>query len=251
MLPILLAALIVAPFAFLIYAKIYQNWDRDPDRGAIGIAKGAFGESYQTPKYLDQGWTANDSLWFYNTSQGSALMPYDMFLVLKEAGNSDKPFKSNETFDKYRYLPQKETFFNPDALPVGFTKTTYKGKDYVGYTCAACHTGQINYAGKAIRIDGGPAMADMVEFLTELQKALEDTGRNESKKASPRQRRASPDEPIRKRPGGPPGPREMDEQHLALQRHQPQRSQIRPRAARCVRPDLQPRRSIRDQQGSA
>ena len=112
----------------------------------------------------------------------------------QEAGNSGKPFKSNETFDKYRYLPQKETFFNPDALPVGFTKTTYKGKDYVGYTCAACHTGQINFKrpAKAIRIDGGPAMADMVEFLTALQKALEDTGENEEQKTSPRQRRARP-----------------------------------------------------------
>jgi hypothetical protein len=192
--PILLVALIVAPFASLIYAKIYQNWDRDPDRGAIGIAKGEFNESYQTPKYLDQGWTANDSLWFYNTSQGSALMPYDMFLALKEAGDSGKPLNSNETFDKFRYLPQKATFFNPDALPVGFTKTTYKDKDYLGYTCAACHTGQINFKeksapanapAKAIRIDGGPAMADMVGFLTALEKALEaleDTGKNAGKR---------------------------------------------------------------------
>jgi hypothetical protein len=189
--PIFLVALIVAPFASLIYAKIYQNWDRDPDRGAISIAKGEFNESYQTPKYLDQGWTANDSLWFYNTSQGSALMPYDMFLVLKEAGNSGKPFNSKETFDKFRYLPQKATFFNPDALPVGFTKTTYKSKDYIGYTCAACHTGQINFKekgapadapAKAIRIDGGPAMADMVGFLTALQKALVETGQKQNKR---------------------------------------------------------------------
>src|SRR6185295_16145485 len=132
--------------------------------------------------------TANDSLWFYNTTQGSALMPYDMFLVLKEAGNSGKPFKSNETFDKYRYLPQKETFFNPDGLPVGFTKTTYKGKDYIGYTCAACHTGQINFTekgsgtAKAIRIDGGPAMADMVSFLEALQAALQATQKDDAKR---------------------------------------------------------------------
>ncbi len=43
----------------------------------------------------------------------------------------------------------------------------------MGFTCAACLNGQINYEGKAIRIDGGPAMADMVRFLTELQKAME------------------------------------------------------------------------------
>jgi hypothetical protein len=74
--------------------------------------------------------------------------------------------------DKYRYLPQKPTFFNRDGLPVGFVKESYKGNDYVGFTCAACHTGQVNYKGHAIRIDGGPAMADMVGFLTDLEKSM-------------------------------------------------------------------------------
>lgn len=77
--------------------------------------------------------------------------------------------------DRHRYLPQKKTFFNPDALPVGIVRDTYGDKDYVGYTCAACHTGQVNYKGKAIRVDGGPAMADMVGFLKELENALEAT----------------------------------------------------------------------------
>ena len=153
-------------------SKIYQRWDDDPDRGAIAITDGAYGESYEVPEYLDQGWDEADSLWFYNTTQGSALLPYDFFLVLEKA-ESDQLFRSNENIDKFRYLPQKKTFFNPDALPVGFVKETYRGKDYVGFTCAACHTAQINYKGEAIRIDGGPAMADMVAFLTELQKAME------------------------------------------------------------------------------
>ncbi len=152
--------------------KIYQGWDVDPDRGAIAISEGAYAESYEIPEYLDQGWDANDSLWFYNTTQGSALLPYDFFLVLEQA-DSEQLFRSNKNIDKFRYLPQAKTFFNPDALPVGFAKETYQGKDYMGFTCAACHTGQINYRGKAIRIDGGPAMADMVTFLTELQKAME------------------------------------------------------------------------------
>jgi len=180
--PLSLLAVVILAIAPIVYAKIYQHWDTDLDRGAIGINDGAYGESYSKPKYLDQGWTANDSLWFYNTSQGSGLMPYDMFLVLKQAGSSE-PFRSKENVDKFRYLPQKETFFNPDALPVGFTKMTYKGKDYIGYTCAACHTGQINHKGKAVRIDGGPAMADMVGFLTALQYALEAAQQDDKRKA--------------------------------------------------------------------
>jgi len=158
----------------LAIGKAYQTWDDDADRGAIPITNGTFGENYSTPVYLEQGWDNAGSLWFYNTTQGSALMPYDFFKVLEQA-DSTELFRSDSNIDKYRYLPQKPTFFNPDGLPVGFVKEPYQGKDYIGYTCAACHTGQVNYKGKAIRIDGGPAMADMVGFLTSLEKTLKAT----------------------------------------------------------------------------
>jgi cytochrome c5 len=177
-----LLAVVLLAICPLIVAKIYQRWDNDADRGAIGFKDGAYGESYSTPRYLEQGWTANDSLWFYNTSQGSGLMPYDFFLAMKQE-DSDELFRSDKNVDQFRYLPQKKTFFNPDALPVGFVKMTYRGKDYVGYTCAACHTGQINYKGQAVRIDGGPAMADMVGFLTALQHAMEAAQSGEKQKA--------------------------------------------------------------------
>ena len=171
----------------LISGKIYQRWDDDYDRGAIAIEKGAFGESYATPIYLEQGWDEADSLWFYNTTQGSALIPYDFFIALEQA-SSEELFRSNMNIDKYRYLPQKPTFFNPDGLPVGFVKDGYQGKHYIGYTCAACHTAQINFKTNetdtmtAIRIDGGPAMADMVGFLTAMQKAMEATISDEQKR---------------------------------------------------------------------
>ncbi|MBL4661879.1 MAG: ribonuclease E [Alcanivoracaceae bacterium] len=154
-----------------ISGKIYQNYDNRIDRGAIAVQNSVFGDKFSSFKYLEQGWDPSDSLWFYNTTQGSDLIPYDFFLVLKQA-NSDELFRSNANMDKLRYLTQQKSFFNPDALPVGITKDSYAGKDYVGYTCAACHTSQVNYNGVAIRIDGGPAMADMTGFLLGLEKAL-------------------------------------------------------------------------------
>lgn len=166
-----LLAFVLGIFVILAIGKTYQRWDDDADRGAIAIENGAFGESYTTPVYLDQGWDEADSLWFYNTTQGSALLPYDFFVVIEEAASS-QPLRSNKNIDKFRYLPQKATFLNPDALPLGFARESYQGKDYVGYTCAACHTGQINYGGNAIRIDGAPAMADVVGFLSALEKAM-------------------------------------------------------------------------------
>jgi len=191
----LLVVLIVLPFAWIIGAKVYQYSDRSPDRGAIAIKDGAFRESFQLPEYLDQGWDAPASLWFYNTTQGSALLPYDFFLALeqpdkiddkdkvecKKGGEKAAWFRCDINMDRFRYLPQTRTWFNPDALPVGFVKKTYQGKDYVGLTCAACHTGQVNFKGRALRIDGGPAMADMVGFLTDLTKAMEQTRRKADK----------------------------------------------------------------------
>jgi hypothetical protein len=164
----------------LAAGKLYQRWDDDPNRGAIAIEQGHFDESYQTPLYLDQGWDEAESLWFYNTTQGSGLIPYDFFIALEQP-DSNEPFLSARLIDKYRYLPQKPTFFNPDGLPVGFVKETYQGKDYIGYTCAACHTGQINYKGHALRIDGGPAMADMVGFLKKLEESLSAAKNNNEK----------------------------------------------------------------------
>lgn len=178
----LTALAIFAMAALFAGGKLYQHWDDDPDRGAIGITQSAFGETYTTPIYLDQGWDKADSLWYYNATQGSNLLPYDLFVEL-EQHNSKELFRSDANMDYYRYLPQKPTFFNPEGLPVGFAKDNYQGKDYMGFTCAACHTGQVNFQGQAMRIDGGPAMADMVGFLSGLEKAListrDDPGKRE------------------------------------------------------------------------
>ena len=166
--------MLIAIIIIFATGKIYQRWDDDADRGAVAISDGEFGESYSTPIYLDQGWNESDSLWFYNTTQGSGFLPYEFFLALEQV-DSTELIRANDNIDKFRYLPQKPTFFNPDGLPVGFVKDTYGGKEYMGFTCAACHTGQVNYQGQAIRIDGGAAMADMVGFLIAVEKSLEQT----------------------------------------------------------------------------
>jgi cytochrome c5 len=183
--------LLLAGFAIfvLIWAAIgaiadmYDFWDSDPDRGAVVVQNDHLGEQYSEIIYLPQGWDESDSLWFYKTTQGSNLLPYDFFLFLEQADSTD-PFKSNENINRYRYLPQKEDMFsNPDGLPVGMAKDTYQGKAYMGFTCAACHTTQIVYRdaadqndkGVAIRIDGGPAAADFDTFLVDLAKSMRNT----------------------------------------------------------------------------
>lgn len=178
LLAIVVAHLIGIALNFLSFK--YEFWDNDSDRGGITMNDALFNESHQVPEYLKQGWDSSESLWFYNTNQGSNLIPYDFYLSLEKA-ESKELFSSSKNIDRYRYLIRKKTHSNPDALPVGFAKDSYKGKDYLGFSCAACHTSQINYTDtktkekKAIRIDGGPSQANFQLFMTELSDSLGET----------------------------------------------------------------------------
>ena len=166
----------LVPLLFVVIALLpaCASLDTDPDRGATTVKQDIFGDHFGTVEYLPQNWKPADSLWFYTITQGSNMLPYDFFMVLEKKGDSE-PFRSNDNMNRYRYLPQKPTSSNPDGLPVGFVKDTYKGNDYIGLTCAACHTAQINYQGKGIRIDGGPAGADMETFMADMVRALKAT----------------------------------------------------------------------------
>lgn len=151
--------------------RLYELRDNDPDRGARTNGADKYNEQFSRTVYLDQGWSAADSLWFYTATQGSNLLPYDFFLVLEQ---SDSPalFRSDENIDRYGYLPQRQTVSNPDGLPAGMVRDEYQDKVFMGFTCAACHTTQINYQGSGIRIDGGPAHSDMETFMIDLAEAL-------------------------------------------------------------------------------
>jgi hypothetical protein len=167
---------------FLISSAVYLfRWVTAPqDRGAKPAEADFFGDSVNTIAYLDQNWGPLDSLWFYNTTQGSDLIPYDLFIHLEQA-NSEELFRADENILRYRYLTQKPSWNNPDGLPIGIVKDSYRGNDYIGFTCAACHTAQINYQGLGIRIDGGPAMSDMEGFLIALEATLTATLNNSAK----------------------------------------------------------------------
>lgn len=40
------------------------------------------------PILLDQGWSPDDRAAYHRTSQGSAVMPYELFLALEQAGGT-------------------------------------------------------------------------------------------------------------------------------------------------------------------
>jgi len=150
------------------------------NRAALSAPADLFDDRTEKVVYLEQNWDMTDSLWFYNTTQGSNLIEYDLFLHIEQAENR-QAFRANDNMRKYRYLAQMPSRQNPDALPVGFVKDHYEGVDYMGFTCAACHTGQLNYQGVGMRIDGGPALSDLLSFQYGLLDALEATIADEEK----------------------------------------------------------------------
>lgn len=164
---------------------------------AICGAEPATGSVAKPVIYIEQGWSDEDRQRFYYTTQGSQLIPYDWFLGLEKAGTQER-FASAANMERLRFIPQvpaKDR--NPDGLPIGFVKDdnpdtvvdqsikrSFLGSDFnirngtvltnawLGLTCAACHTAQIEHEGQPIRIDGAPALADVQTFLAELSAAV-------------------------------------------------------------------------------
>ena len=130
-----------------------------------------------TLTYAAQGWSTADRETFYTTSQGSHLIPYAWFKALRRT-DIDQPFAADKLL-RYGYLAHDVSPANPEGLPVGFIVDGPVASGELGLTCAACHTGQLEYAQggvvHAMRIDGAPAKTDAQQFLTDLLAASRTT----------------------------------------------------------------------------
>lgn len=127
--------------------------------------------------WTEQNWKPDDWNWFYHTPQGGALesvIPYQWFMNLEQprlsigsAGRLVDP----EYIQRFGFLPSAKSQYNPDGLPVGFARTNHylnpedgRTDDVIGFTCALCHTGQVNFKGKGVRVEGGPALTNLDKF---------------------------------------------------------------------------------------
>lgn len=132
-----------------------------------------------------QGWTPQQERdWYYKT-QGSRLMPLSWFQALEQPHNT-QPFLTPAFIESFGLLYDAGGVEN---LPVGFaansaddTNLGYSSRHWfagqghnekwVGLTCSACHTAQLEFAGKPIRIDGGPSLFDFQSFIEAVDAAL-------------------------------------------------------------------------------
>ena len=72
---------------------------------------------------LDQGWSPEIRERYYHISQGTTVMPYDIFLNLEVAG-SEELFRSDANSERYGLTPDApDPKWNPDGLPIGLGKT--------------------------------------------------------------------------------------------------------------------------------
>ncbi|HMD38062.1 MAG TPA: di-heme-cytochrome C peroxidase [Candidatus Acidoferrum sp.] len=132
--------------------------------------------------WLPQNWTEAQRQRYYHIAQGSELMPYAWFLALEQPQftiNGAPAFRVDPYMQGFGFIPDSANEQNPDGLPVGFARDDhfvdpYTGQKNVvlGLTCAACHTGEIFFGDKAIRIDAGPSLIDLQKFTNALGLAI-------------------------------------------------------------------------------
>ena len=122
--------------------------------------------------FLDQGWDHQTRQKLSFTSFGSRFIPYDWFLYLEQP-DSPNAFRENDYMAALGFITATADQYNPDGLPVGLVRDAdKKNGDYLGLTCAACHTGQVRINGKRIRIDGGQALIDYTQFEQKILASL-------------------------------------------------------------------------------
>ncbi|MBC8289917.1 MAG: hypothetical protein H8E37_06335 [Planctomycetes bacterium] len=93
------------------------------------------------------------------SDQGSGFFPMAVIRALKDSETNELFL---ENLERFGLVPGEVTEKNPEGFPVGIVTNTIKYGDHevemFGFTCAACHTSDISYKGKTIRIEGGSGL---------------------------------------------------------------------------------------------
>ncbi len=129
----------------------------------------------------ENGLSATDRQAFYHLSEGGEIFPVDWLLALEtetvaaDGTRQVRPFLDN--VERYGFLSDPKSAGNPDGLPVGISLGISKAEhiDMIGLNCTACHVGQVQYQGHAVRVDGLGNMALINNFLQDMATETEHT----------------------------------------------------------------------------
>lgn len=140
---------------------------------------------------LSQGWNDSDRNIWYRLSQGSRLLPLDWMQALELAGSQEK-FLSDTNIKRLGYISEPVSPANPLGLPIGFVVDDNPGRSadlmcetfpatcanktmrrpWIGMNCSACHTSEVEFNGKTMRVEGAPTLADFQALEEDLLAAL-------------------------------------------------------------------------------
>jgi mono/diheme cytochrome c family protein len=137
---------------------------------------------------LNQGWSSEETARYHYTAQGVFLLPLAWIESMEAGFFSTKKLADPTILQGARFMTDgvKPSPENPGGLPIGWASASWeppsteslrassgpKQNPNVGFTCAACHTGQLNYNGVGIRIEGGGALMDTDTFEGMVGKAI-------------------------------------------------------------------------------
>lgn len=137
-----------------------------------------------------QGWNVQQQTAWYAATQGSRMLPWDWAMALERPGSTAKFFDGDWLAATFRLIPR-----GPGLMPVGIARDRQDDRDltvtklrwmpgqandapWLGFNCAACHTAEIQYQGKALRVDGGPGLTDFQGLVEAIEIALVETRRD-------------------------------------------------------------------------
>jgi len=120
--------------------------------------------------YPQGEWSADMKDKFYFADQGSKLLPADWFMSLPAVGTGDARLTDN--LDRFGFILTKRP--NKYNLPIGFAvHQETDGQEWIGLTCAACHTGRVVLEdGRDILVEGGQSLLDFDSFFADVMTSL-------------------------------------------------------------------------------
>jgi hypothetical protein len=112
-------------------------------------------------------------------TKGLRILPLRWLQALEQP-DSDKPFLAPEYMAGFRYLPGPPIGFVIDAKDdsqLSVTKLRWKEwqsskEPWVGLTCSACHSNELTYNGKRLRVEGAPSLTDYQSFTTAAKRSI-------------------------------------------------------------------------------
>jgi hypothetical protein len=151
---------------------------------SIGVFAASTAQSSNPSVVLDQGWDRAQRHIYYFTSQGVQMIPAAWLEALQAPGAAGGRFMGAQHLARmgFIYANTPDTQSNPYHWPIGITVDHNNGGiPQAGITCSLCHSGQIEYHGKSVRIDGGSTTIDPAAFAIELQRAVIQTGDDQAR----------------------------------------------------------------------